>query len=206
MLFAVARAWANVALMRQNLNQQPPAVPEHIRRHRAALARGHREWEVDEICKVIKLYPDYDKMQAALPHRTYAALRNAAKQFAAVRKRHIWTMKENTTLKRLWEAGAAKAELCATFPSVSYRAIKSHAVDMKLGRRGGRRLKEFDATALDKIRQRASDDGHTLVELDRLAGTGRYFQKSNRKIIPKHVVKAIIALGGTWDIDWNDEG
>lgn len=190
--------------MRTKPTDVPPALPEHVRHHRAAQARGHREWEVDEICKVVSLYPNYEAMQEALPHRSYSALRNAADRWAARTRRHVWTTVENARLRRIWPTEASKAEILAAFPGITWEKLVAHARWMGLGRRT-RRFKEFDVTVLDKIRQRAEDDGFTLIDLDRLAGTGRYFQKSNRKLVPKHIVKATIAFGGTWDIDWNDE-
>lgn len=154
---------------------------------------------------VKKLYPDYAAMQAALPHRSRDALYFAADKWAAKRKFHVWTTTENKKLKVMWERGATRQELRDAFPDVSFEAIRCHAAQaLGCGPRP-RNYKEFEITALDKIRQRAKEDGFTLVELDRLCGTGRYFQQSKRKLVPKHIVKAIIALGGTMDIDWNQE-
>lgn len=167
--------------------------------------RGPMPWTSAEGRTVRRLYPDYDAMMQALPHRTYWSLRNATSKFAADKKhrRQLWTAREVSLLTKLIRRGACLAEVMLAMPDRNKHQLKCQAYS--LGLKFGRRYVAFDAQALHQVRQLATEYGFSLIELDRIARTGRYFQKSTRHPVYKHILKAIRALGGTLDVDWNRE-
>lgn len=58
------------------------------------------------------------------------------------------------------------------------------------------KLVAFDCPALRDIRHRAAEVGLSLRELDRRAGTGRYVQRSTRRVWLRSIVRAAALLHG----------
>ncbi|MFC0220166.1 hypothetical protein ACFFJ7_17395 [Pseudochelatococcus lubricantis] len=165
---------------------------------------GRRErWSSEEDELVRSTYPDYRCMTRALSHRSLAALKNRAGHLGVVRRRELWT---NVGVKRLqlaWESNVLDAELMLLFPSMSLSRIKSKARHLGLRKREPH-LVVFEDRALDSIRRRAATCSMSFVQLDRLAGTGRFFQKSIRRPNLKYIMRAAAVLGGEVAVEWRE--
>lgn len=142
-------------------------------------------------------------MMGQLPHRSLAALKHRAATLGIVRRRHVWKQTGVRKLIRLVAAGASNAELLSAFPELGPARISYKIGHLKLPRRGPD-LVDFDELALHEVRRRAAAKSMTLVELDRQARTGRYFQKSTRRLMLGHVARATEVLGGEIEIEWED--
>lgn len=165
--------------------------------------RGHFLWTAKEDATFIKLYPDYRALRRALRRRTYYALRNRARHLGVVKRRHVWTANEVRRLRNLYFL-ATTAELLAAFRGMSWHQIAGKA--RHIGLRGRKpKLKSTGILILDTIRTRASARGWSMVDLDSIAGTRRYFQKAGwhtSRATHGAWLKAIEVLEGDISIQW----
>lgn len=165
--------------------------------------RGHWLWTKNEDALVRERYPDYDALQKALRRRTYNALRARARTLDVVKRRHTWLGAEISRLRRMYPK-AARHELMVFFPDVSWEAIKAMAHRVGV-RRERRKLVSTGHPLIDRIRDRAFDLNLSMVDLDAMAGTKKYFQKAgwvNGNINRKAMLRAIEALGGEVSVQW----
>ena len=170
----------------------------------AARSSGQdQRWTTKEDAVLREHYPSYDRLTKRLPHRTISALKHRVRVIGIVARRHIWTNVEVARLHKACEAGATDRELEALFPGLGLIQIKSKARHIGAARRKARPV-PFGVPALDAIRTRAADARLSFVELDRRAGTGRFFQKSCRYPCLKHIARAAAFLDGEVVIDWVD--
>ncbi|PKP71032.1 MAG: hypothetical protein CVT83_03270 [Alphaproteobacteria bacterium HGW-Alphaproteobacteria-5] len=169
----------------------------------AQALRGGRPWTPDEDALLRAHYPDYDRLKKHFPHRTLSALKHRVRVIGIVTRRHIWTNVEVARLHKAYEAGVPDRELEGLFPGLRLVQIKSKAGHVRAVRRKPRPA-WFGVPALDAIRARAASMRLSFVELDRRAGTGRFFQKSCRHPCLKHIVRAATFLDGKVTIGWVD--
>lgn len=148
-------------------------------------------------------YPDYHRMMRALPHRSLAALKNRVRHLGVVWRRHVWTNAEVKKLRYAWQGNIRGAELMLLFPGLRPSQIKGKAQHLGLRKRETH-LVAFEDPALNAIRRRAATCGMSLVQLDRLARTGRFFQKSIRRPNLKYIMRAAAALGGEVAVEWRE--
>lgn len=167
----------------------------------ASVYRSGMRWDEAQDAFVRKSYPDYGVIADRLPHRSLAALKNRAAILGIVRRRHVWKQTEVRKLIRLVAAGVANAELAHAFPEMRQAQIASKIRHLKLPPRRPA-LATFEDVAINEVRKRAFAENMTLVELDRRAGTGRYFQKSIRRLVLGHVARAAAVLGGKIQLEW----
>lgn len=174
-------------------------------RRRGKTPKGHSLWTDQERATVRRLYPDYTALQRALPHRTYYALRNAAQALGVVRRRHRWTASERAYLRRRY-ATADWSELLAAFPGLKRTTIRERATDFGFHRR--RSFKITGQPVIDAIRERATILNYSMVDVDAMARTRRYFAQHRWLSAPRNykaMAKAVQALHGrlelrvTWD-------
>lgn len=165
--------------------------------------KGHWLWTAGEDAIVRALYPDYVALRKALRRRTYHSLRNRAGTLGIAKKRHIWTTTEVSRLRRLYPK-ADRRDLFAAFPGLSWGQISGKGGHIGL-RRARPKLKATGHPLIDTIRDRAFDLRLSMVDLDAMAGTKRYFQKAswctgrpNRKAL----LRAVEALGGQVSVQW----
>lgn len=175
---------------------------------------GQKLWEDHENAAIRSLWPDYEAIKAALPHRTYGAIQAQAARIGASAKGHVWTTGEVLRLRRIFPT-ATHAELLAAFPGVSLRAIRSHAFRLNL-RRAVKPYGPTGCALLDELRDRCRFLNLSMADLDAMAGTGTYFQRSgwrsgrragastNRQFSYERVVKGILAIGGNVVADWGE--
>ena len=138
-----------------------------------------------------------------LPHRSLAALKHRVRCLGIVHRRHVWTNFEVRRLREAFEKHASDKELEALFPGIRLSQIKAKAGHIRAPHRRAQRA-IFEVQALDAIRHRAKARGLSYVELDRLARTGKFFQKSRRQPMLKPIARAAALLGGEVCIEWRE--
>lgn len=165
---------------------------------------SQRPWlPVEDDC-LRRLYPRYDLLAAQLPHRSLAALKHRARRLGIVCPRHVWTNLEVRRLRQAYAANMADDELSSQFPGCSLAQIKAKARHLGL-RRPVKTYRMLGIPLLDAVRARAGDRQMSLVELDRLAGTVAYFQKSRKGPVLQWIAKGAAVLGGRLEIHWPEE-
>lgn len=165
--------------------------------------RRNRRWSEVEDVIVRDAYPDYALMMRHLPGRSLSALKHRSSALGVVRRRHVWTQTEVRKLSGLIAAGACKAELLRTFSYLRPGQVQGKICHLGLRRRKAP-LASFDDPAVSAVRKRAAEKGMSLRDLDRLARTGRYFQNSTRRLVLRHVARAVAVLGGEVRVEWGD--
>ena len=169
----------------------------------ASPRKSGSRWSKAEDGVVWKAYPDYVVMRGRLPWRSLAAVKHRAAFLGAVQRRHVWTQTEVRKLSALVAANTPNAELALAFPYLGLGQITAKIRHLRLPCRKPQ-LANFAEKAIGEVRRRAVDKGLSLRELDRLARTKRYFQKSTRRLVLEYVARAAIVLGGEIRIEWED--
>jgi len=164
---------------------------------------GGKRWSESADAVVRSAYPNYAIMRRRLPRRSLAALKHRAVALGIVRRRHVWTNVEVERLTRLVTAGTSNFELVAAFADLRLGQITAKARHLRLPRRKVR-LTDFGDPTLRAVRKRAIDAGMSLRRLDESARTGRYFQKSTRRLVLAYVARAAVVLGGEILIEWEE--
>lgn len=160
-------------------------------------------WTAEEDERLRSLYPHYDQLRAALPHRSLAALKHRVRCLGIVIRRHVWTNFEIRRLREAFENHVPDKDLERLFPGLRLSQIKAKAGHIKAPHRRAQRA-IFKVQALDAIRHRAKARGLSYVELDRKAKTGKFFQKSRRHPILKPIARAAALLSGEVCIEWRE--
>lgn len=165
--------------------------------------KGHWLWTKKEDDIVRALYPDYRALQKALRRRTYHALRARARTLDIVKRRRLWLASEVSRLRRMYPK-ATRHELLTAFPDMAWEKItyKGRHVGIYRARR---RLATTGHPLIDTIRIRAQHLNLSMVDLDAMAGTRRYFQKAawcNGNFNRKAVLRAVEVLGGELSVHW----
>lgn len=160
-----------------------------------------KRWTSEEDRTLSEMYPDYAAIQAALPHRTPAAVRRRAVDLGVVRRLIRWTNVGVRTVLRERAAGLSYAEIVEKhFPGASEKSVNN------VGLRSGAVMLEARTSRLSVIvRRRARAVGMTLPELDRRARSKGVFQcRGGADVGIKHIAAAVAVLGGELDVEWND--
>lgn len=159
-------------------------------------------WTADEDERLRSLYPHYDLLQAALPHRSLSALKHRVRRLGIARSRHVWTNLEVGRLRAAFENHIPDKALESLFPGLRLSQIKAKAGHIRAPHRRAP-LAIFEVQALDAIRRRAKALGLSYVALDRQARTGKFFQKSRRQPMLKPIARAAALLQGEVHIEWH---
>jgi uncharacterized protein (DUF433 family) len=182
---------------------------ERAARQRSAVRRrgytgtGQKVWEdwEDQLCR--KFSPDYQVLLRKLPHRSYAALRRRC-QFLGLRPRRTRiTARQVTQLRTLFPNGSSEA-LLAAFPGLTMQQIRMFARYYGI-RRGRRRLRATGIPIIDAIRERCFECNYSMVDLDDIAKTRRYFQAQDWHscgLNYRAIGKAVAALDGELSVNW----
>ena len=172
-----------------------------MRRYFQRRASSGARWSANEDRIVAAFYPDYAELQRRLRPRSYYAIRNRARILNVARRRHIWTNSDVKKLQALYVRGATCAEAVVAFPRFSSHQITSKAKHIRLVRRQ-REPYVLGIPQIDAVRKQAAIRGWTWRKLDKLARTGRYFQRTTRRVDWDHLARAIEILGGVIEIAW----
>ena len=171
-----------------------------------------QEWEED----IIRSQPgDLKWLQAALPHRGAAAVRSRRHALGlAPGKVRPWTNHEERILRENYLKVTNTRGLAKLLPD---RTIDNIGVHLKLmGLRIPPPAFDTGSDVVNAIRERCRVLGYSMRDLDRMAGTGHYFTAhmytrsvGNRDKVcqmSKTYALAVQALGGTFRVDWPDDG
>lgn len=165
--------------------------------------KGHWLWTKKEDDVVRALYPDYKALQRRLRRRTYYALRARARTLDVVKRRRLWLASEVSRLRRMYPR-ATRDELLVAFPDMAWKQITYKARHAGIYR-ARRKLETTGHPLIDTIRERAQNLNLSMVDLDAMAGTRRYFQKAawcNGNFNRKALLRAVEALGGAVSVQW----
>ena len=165
--------------------------------------RECKKWSAMDDGLLRDIYPDYRALQRQLPDRTLSAIKHRVRALGIVSRRHVWTNVEVARLRKAYRESVADKELTILFPGLRLCQIKSKASHIGAERRKPK-LALFDDPALDAIRRRSKEMHISFVELDRRAGTGRFFQKSCRRPSLKHIARAARVLQAQIRIEWGE--
>jgi hypothetical protein len=176
----------------------------NMNKRRGFVGRSRALWSEREDSLVRTYYPDYTELLRKLPRRTPQAVRSRVFTLDLPRTRKIyWTAAEISKLRRLYPR-ADRQTILTAFPSASWSRIQSAASRQHIVRK---RRRSTGHQLLDVIRARCDELNYSMVDLDALARTRRYFRRcgwSCRKASVTKIAKAIQALGGTITVSWND--
>lgn len=166
---------------------------------------GQRLWSKAEDRIVIACYPDHRKAVRQLTGaRSYWGVRHRAERLGIQIKRHIWTNRDIANLRALWRAGASDRELTAAFPGLTRHAICGKARHKGFGPRPRKPPKVLGIPILDAVRKRTHDLDMSLRDLDRETRARCYWGHNSHRVVPRHVFRAVKALGGRIRIEWDD--
>jgi hypothetical protein len=160
-------------------------------------------WTAAEMRVVQKLYPNYDAILMALPHRTYWAVRNFAQNYGIALKRHVWTGAEVSRLRALYTRSASKSEILEAFSGLTWRQIDAQA-RFRGVKKPRTAPKLLGIPILDAIRRRAFELNYSFVDLDAECHSKRYFQSTPQTINWRYVGRAIEYLGGAATVQWTN--
>jgi hypothetical protein len=173
---------------------------------RTGLIMGKRLWQAHEDRALCGHYPNYTAARKALPGRTYYSVRGRACKLKIQNKRHIWTGADLVRMRKLYPT-ASKRELLAAFPGLTLCAIKEFAGRMHIFKQR-RPFQKTSYPLLDAIRARCYELGYSMVDLDEIARTKRYFQcarwVASKSVQNSALCKAVDALDGTLSPTWRD--
>jgi len=161
-------------------------------------------WTPAEDALVRKIYPDYPRLGELLPQRTDFAIRSRAATLGVRKKRRQWTTPEMKSLRKMYEGGATKHEILAAFPHSNWTNIKG-IVNWYGFHRKDRRFKLTGIPVIDMIRERAEAMNLSMIDVDAMAKTKCYFQRSGwqtSSLNGKYILRAIIALAGSPSVIW----
>jgi hypothetical protein len=164
---------------------------------------GHWLWTKKEDDIVRALYPDYKALRRKLRRRTYYALKARTRRLGVAKKNHVWLATEVSRLRRLYPR-ATQQDLMAALPNLTLQQIRSKAHDICV-RRARRKPATTGYPLIDAIRERAFELNLSMVELDAMSRTQRYYQKASWRggnFNRKAVLRAVEALGGEVSIQW----
>lgn len=165
--------------------------------------KGHWLWTKKEDDIVREFYPDYKVLRRKLRRRTYDAIKSRARTLNVAHRRHIWLASEVSRLRRLYPK-ADRLDILAAFPGLRWRQIagKANHICVYRHRKG---LCRTGHPLIDHIRDRAFELNMSMVDLDAVARTKKYFQKAgwaNGNLNRKALVRAVEALGGEVLVRW----
>lgn len=168
---------------------------------------GHRLWSPEEDEVIRRYYPDFDKLAGLLPDRTYVAIRHRSQIIGVARKKPQWLAIEVAKLRKYYPT-APKAELLRMFVGSSWFRITNKARQLNL-RRKKKCFRPTGFPVIDQIRARCFELNLSMVDLDEMAGTKKYFQTAgwygHEWVSGEYVRRAVEALDGTLEAKWSED-
>lgn len=173
---------------------------------RARIVRRDDSWTYRETEVLHEHWPDMAALRKLLPHRSESAVRSMAQKCGAIppKEQHIWKGSEDKRLRALAAQGTP-TKLIAK--ELDLRPLQVTNRLRHIGIQIARKPPGLCGDELaDAVRQRAFRMNMSIVDLDRSLGNNRIFQNAitKRRVLPKHIEKAVKALGGRLTIEWDD--
>lgn len=166
---------------------------------------GDAIWTERERSLCRQHYPDLKKLKRLLRRRTVGAIREMCRRMGLTDPPKPWTGTELSRLRKAF-AAATKAELLALLPGRTYGAIIRVAYKHGL-RRQRRPYKRTCHEATDQIRDRCTEQGLFMPDLDEFVGGNFFSKRAYRRKKPdlRAVDRAAKELGGKLKIVWRDD-
>ncbi|WP_144440084.1 hypothetical protein [Methylobacterium sp. AMS5] len=164
-----------------------------------------QRWSTSDDIALIKLYPDFKAMPAAVSKELLVCIERCYK-LRLHHPRKQWSDRENQVLRKVFKH-YSKEEILCLLPGRAWHSIAMQA--SKLGVHRVRKRRGFSKTGIklfDDIFARAQDLNFSLRDLDEEGGVRGYFTD----LAPSPFVridaieKVIEALGGELQIRWDD--
>lgn len=172
-----------------------------VRIHR--VVRRHSDWTLNEHEVVIEHWPDIEKIRRRLPHRTRRAIQYFADRCNLRTRRHVWTQREVSILKKRVREGVPRKDIAEEL-RLSLCQVASYM--QHSGVRYDRRAPQTTGNLLmDAIFQRASQLNMSKKDLDELCRSGRAFSgwSPSRSIHNRHLWRAVKELDGRFVVEWS---
>ncbi|MBN9598024.1 MAG: hypothetical protein J0G36_22075 [Afipia sp.] len=162
---------------------------------------GYKIWSRSEEAYVKRHYPDLERIQRCVPHRTSRAIQAKAFKLGVTRKCKPWTAAKVLLLRKLWVRGS-RDDISRAFPEYSWGRLRAKASSLRL-RRPSQQLPAIHPL-IEEIRARGRKLDLTLTDIDHLTKNRSYFTSSRLKTNPhiEPLLRAIEALDGHIEIVW----
>ncbi|TIQ35974.1 MAG: hypothetical protein E5X48_11150 [Mesorhizobium sp.] len=171
------------------------------------IVRADNTWTFNESELLRKHWPDVALLRKLLPHRSERALRDMAARCGLIpqKEQNIWTGAQDKKLRQMAAAGNSRKEIAAEL-GLTVGQVANRLLYRKINL-AKRPPVQIGNELLDQIRRRAFDLNMSIADLDRSLGSRHIFQTAwkGRHISPKHIHRAVKALGGELKIKWADE-
>jgi hypothetical protein len=173
---------------------------------KSRIVRRDDSWTYRETEVLREHWPDMAAMRKLLPHRTETAIRSMAAKCGAAppKDQHIWTGAEDKRLR----ARAAEGMSCKLIArELGLRPLQVTNRLRYIGVQIARKPPALCGDELaDAVRLRAFQMNISIRDLDRSLGNNRIFENAvtKKRVLPKHIEKAVKALGGRLTIVWDD--
>ncbi|WP_406854667.1 hypothetical protein ABEG18_19250 [Alsobacter sp. KACC 23698] len=165
---------------------------------------GQKLWTPEEDAILKAYYPDKRAAHAALPHRTFQAVKSRGVTLGIAPRRMVWSAVDLKRLKKM-RPTASSAELTEAFPGRSLSSIL-HAASYYGAKRRPRPPAKMGDPLVDEIRLRAFQLGFSICDLDEEAKSRGFFRSWARPKLLRYMERAIDILGGKLVIEWEDAG
>lgn len=167
-------------------------------------------WSPEEEATLRDRSISYAELERLVPHRTRKSIETRCRTLSYLRTKEAyadrnqkdWTGAEVKKLVLAARMGLSDYQTLEALPGRNINQIRSKRYD--LGIRRDRQITSVACPLADQVRKRAKFLGMSLVQLDRQAGSGSYFQKARPKKSLRYCVSAIQALGGRVTIEWDN--
>jgi hypothetical protein len=162
---------------------------------------GQRLWSSAEIGVLVRFYPDYRRICAALSRRSLCAIRSKAARLRITRPLRIWSDHDLGYLKVHYRRGTPMPEILTLFPGKTAKQIWGRAA-YSGWRRPRMPPKLRNIKPYDAVRTRAFALRLTMRDLAFLSKTRTYFLRQPSRANWRKIGKAASMLDGHLSIVW----
>jgi hypothetical protein len=163
---------------------------------------GQTLWTCAEVKLLCRFYPDYKRACAALPGRSFNAIKSKAFRLGITRPLRVWSDDDLERLKGPYRQGMPIREIMALLLGETAKQIWRRAAHSGW-RRPRKPPKATGLMADDTVRERAFAHRLTLRDLADLSRTRGYFLRKPSRTNWRNIGKAVKVLEGRMSIVWS---
>jgi hypothetical protein len=163
---------------------------------------GQTLWTCAEVKLLCRFYPDYKRACAALPGRSFNAIKSKAFRLGITRPLRVWSDDDLERLKGPYRQGMPIREIMALLLGKTAKQIWRRAAHSGW-RRPRKPPKATGLMADDTVRARAFAHRLTLRDLADLSRTRGYFLRKPSRTNWRNIGKAVKVLEGRMSIVWS---
>lgn len=169
---------------------------------------GLKIWTEDEIAILIERIGTmpYKEIMAYLPGRSGPSIGTKARKLGLLKAKPHWSDSDIAKLRKLYQRGTLE-ELERSFPKRSMKAIKSAALS-RYFKRPLRPYKPTGKPLVDSVLKRAFQLRLSLLDLDEMCESGRYFRNQTWRTCSGHhgpILRAVEEMSGKIHVTWDNE-